>query len=724
MAQDQKLQFSILAKVVGAQAVTDLKNQVASVGKAAGGIQKDFGALTGALKALAGAYAIREGIQFAKNLLDTADKLDEVAQRTGTSASELAKFSGAAELSGVGIDGLAKAMQKLALAQVEAKSGTEQFRAAFQILGVLFQDVNGALRPSGEVLKDIADRFSTLPDGAEKAALAVKLFGKSGTELIPVLNQGADSLERFGLNISDDFAARAGQFNDSITQLGNSFKSSFIEGLEAALPALQEVVNAFKDTTGESDLVVTAFEGIGEAVRLLGIAFTVFVDTFANGVDSIIVGARLMASYVQDYVGHATNLVTTLASQLASVLTGDLAGAAAAEKKFQDESLARSKKFADERGAITDNYVKRVKDRANNIESVTKRLSANSLLLGYGTVEEIRQRQKDATAVAPRRATGAAPDVSGLGGSGGASKLQNELNAAKALREAGLQEIEIEKLKLEAYKYSGAELERLTAIKKSDIEVTKATKNMTEEGAAAYREAAKAVLDQKLALIDLEEQQKHSFTVGIAQGARDYLEKVQDVASQSKVAFTNAFKGMEDALVGFVKTGKFNFSDLADSIISDIIRIAVRQAVIAPLLGGITGLFSGGGAAAAAGASYTNVAGYAANGGVMTARGFAKLNTYANGGVARTPQLAVFGEGRTPEAYVPLPDGRNIPVKMEGGSSGGDVNVNVQVNVGSAGGDKTSVEGDAQQGKALGNIIANAVKTELINQRRPGGLLA
>ena len=54
-----------------------------------------------------------------------------------------------------------------------------------------------------------------------------------------------------------------------------------------------------------------------------------------------------------------------------------------------------------------------------------------------------------------------------------------------------------------------------------------------------------------------------------------------------------------------------------------------------------------------------------ADGGIMTPKGPLKLNTYAGGGIADTPQMAVFGEGSMAEAYVPLPDGKSIPVKME-----------------------------------------------------------
>lgn len=59
-----------------------------------------------------------------------------------------------------------------------------------------------------------------------------------------------------------------------------------------------------------------------------------------------------------------------------------------------------------------------------------------------------------------------------------------------------------------------------------------------------------------------------------------------------------------------------------------------------------------------------------ANGGIMTPFGPVPLRSYAGGGVAFSPQAAIFGEGRTPEAFVPLPDGRSIPVTMAGGGGG------------------------------------------------------
>jgi len=67
-----------------------------------------------------------------------------------------------------------------------------------------------------------------------------------------------------------------------------------------------------------------------------------------------------------------------------------------------------------------------------------------------------------------------------------------------------------------------------------------------------------------------------------------------------------------------------------------------------------------------------------AKGGIMSGSMGLPIKQYATGGVARTPQLAVFGEGRGAEAFVPLPDGARIPVKMEGGAQEVTVNLSVQ----------------------------------------------
>ena len=107
-----------------------------------------------------------------------------------------------------------------------------------------------------------------------------------------------------------------------------------------------------------------------------------------------------------------------------------------------------------------------------------------------------------------------------------------------------------------------------------------------------------------------------------------------------------------------------------------------------------------------------------ADGGVMTPAGPMPLKRYASGGIASSPQLALFGEGASNEAYVPLPDGRSIPVTMSGGNSGGN-QYNITVNV-------TSKEGDSasQTGQKTAEAMTRAIaRQEIKSASRPGNQL-
>jgi hypothetical protein len=153
------------------------------------------------------------------------------------------------------------------------------------------------------------------------------------------------------------------------------------------------------------------------------------------------------------------------------------------------------------------------------------------------------------------------------------------------------------------------------------------------------------------------------------------------------------------------------------SILGGILGIA--GTVVGGMFGGPAGAVAGGQIGAMVGARAF------ATGGVMTSSGPMPLQKYANGGIARSPQIAMFGEGSRPEAYVPLPDGRSIPVSMSGG--GGNVNnVSVNVSVDNRGGTQTqtqSADNTEEYSRRLGVAISNAVKQEMLNQQRPGGLL-
>jgi hypothetical protein len=176
----------------------------------------------------------------------------------------------------------------------------------------------------------------------------------------------------------------------------------------------------------------------------------------------------------------------------------------------------------------------------------------------------------------------------------------------------------------------------------------------------------------------------------------DFAKSMDDLGAVLGDAAINAFGKLEDTLTEFVTTGKLKFKEFVASVLTDLARLSIRLAIVSAVKA---------------------IAGFA-DGGIMTSSGPAPLKKYARGGIANSPQLAMFGEGSQPEAYVPLPDGRRIPVAMQGGGGGSNTTVNVSVDA-----KGTSVQGDSGQGEQLGRVIAQAVQQELIKQKRPGGLL-
>jgi tape measure domain-containing protein len=193
---------------------------------------------------------------------------------------------------------------------------------------------------------------------------------------------------------------------------------------------------------------------------------------------------------------------------------------------------------------------------------------------------------------------------------------------------------------------------------------------------------------------------------------QDGIKSMGDLAGNLGSSFASAFEGMADQLTEFVTTGKANFRDFAASVLKDISRMIIRYAIFNAVRG-ILNAFN----PAAAAAPLVQ----AANGRVFAQNG---IQAFARGGIVDRPTLFPFAKGTGlmgeagPEAIMPLRRGRdgNLGVMSSGGGT-----TNVVVNVDASG---SSVEGDQQQAKALGNAISAAVQSELVRQKRPGGLLA
>ena len=178
------------------------------------------------------------------NLLDKVtakgDELSKTAERLGFTVEELQKFEYVADLAGVSSENFTKGIKKLSEASVEAAGGQKEYVKAFKALGVSFKNADGSIKSSQELLLSLADRFAETGkrelSASQKIFAAQKLLGKSGVDLITVINQGSDAIrgqmdELVKLGIIDtEQAQKSAAYRDEVGKLKRS-----IDGLSIAL---------------------------------------------------------------------------------------------------------------------------------------------------------------------------------------------------------------------------------------------------------------------------------------------------------------------------------------------------------------------------------------------------------------------------------------------------------------------------------------------------------
>ena len=235
---------------------------------------------------------------------------------------------------------------------------------------------------------------------------------------------------------------------------------------------------------------------------------------------------------------------------------------------------------------------------------------------------------------------------------------------------------------------------------KEDMKVFNDIFTGTENAPATYfREGTKSVQE-------FSEEITKSFGGQMQSKLKSFNDSIKTIQESMADVVVKGIKGMEDALVNFVMTGKLNFKNLANSIISDMARIVIQQTITKPFTNFISGIFGN------------------ANGNAFVD---GKVQKYAYGGtVVRKPSVfpmanggvGLMGEAGYPEAILPLKRGSNGKLGVQ---SIGSLAPNITVNVDASG---TSVEGDKQQGQEFGLLLATTIRSTIIDEQRPGGLLS
>lgn len=259
-------------------AVDQTKTAFDSIKRGLGGLTDTAKSVNGVLANLGVAVSVAGLTAMVKSAIDTGDALDEMSQRVGVSVETLSVWKPAAEQSGVSGESFEKGLRKLSTTMLEAATGSEDAARGFSAVGVEFKNQDGTLRATDQVLLDLAERFKAMPDGAEKTALAVQLFGKSGAELIPFLNQGRDGInelaaemQALGVQMSSETAAQAGNFNDALDKLKLATQSIGNQIIASLLPALNDMASGMVESAKQGGTLRTILDGVVLVLKALAL---------------------------------------------------------------------------------------------------------------------------------------------------------------------------------------------------------------------------------------------------------------------------------------------------------------------------------------------------------------------------------------------------------------------------------------------------------------------
>jgi hypothetical protein len=751
MAMNMDAMLRIKADVQGENNIRRLGNSLQGLQgqakNAALGFNNLKGAVGGFATAIAGSAIVAGLGAIVKKSIDAGGELDDLRQKTGVSASALFAIGNAAKVADVDLGTLGKGLNKFNINLVKAAEGNEDLARKFQSLGVNVKDVNGQIVPTDKALKQIADRFADMPDGAKKAELAVALFGKAGADLIPLLNQGAASLERFKSKLTpkefEEFTTRSDQFGESITEMGVKTGTFALELTASLLPALQSILEVFSDLFNTDQDWTALFKVIEFAVR--GIAVAIY--TVVKAVDILIknIVAALQAAsqaFAGNFAGAFKIITTRVGSGFAEAKQGiadlnklafgssaapkakapgrsaaldtsaaDTAAAAAAKKAATEQERAAKRYNEGLQGAL---------DLAVDLNKQIRDISLKTQDVGADPVDQILNSfQKNLNAIQDEQETlfkkaDEFTNKTGIQFEGLRNKIK-DLGAAKVKEAAAMREQALIDLlpSLQEYDDKISEVKRgkveLTELEKLNAQVNLLQLDILAATNPALAEQVRLLRERAVALDDANKKQKEkedTFGASFAEKIKAYYQSISNFGAQVGDAVINTFQGLDDQLTNFVTTGKANFADLANSIIADIARIAIRQAIIAPLVKGVGSLF---------GIPF-------ANGGVFAQNG---IQPFARGGIVDKPTLFPFAKGTGlmgeagPEAILPLRRGRDGRLGVDAGGGGGGINVTVNVDA-----TGTKAQGDDGRAGQFARAISEAVKNEIVTQKRPGGLLA
>ena len=700
-----------------AQANVKLTVDASQATRALKGVQTQTSALQNNLGRLKAAFAGVALTAVARQAVTTASDFQALQLRMKVLTSEFGEFAGAQEL-------VAKAQAKFNLSIVEATKGVTDIFARLRPLGISLQDIettflgfNTIAKLAGLNATEASAAFTQLAQGLGSGRLQGDEF-RSIAEQVPQLLTAISQETGIAEGKLKDFASKGLLKSDIILRaLNRSLEEGEdkIGAIMAASPA--EVFKSFSNavlelqiTLGNKLLPVILKVTKGTTALIEGIVS--FVDSEAGQVTFTFLG---IAAAIK---GIAV-VVPIVGAQIAALKAGFIGITVASRISlgslvaYKATLGATSAGFATASAAATAFKIAIAKTGigllviglgfvAAALMKANKEQKEFNDLLEFGSAAQISKNIKE-TEQKVKDLQKALQEVSQGGHAGRTQKLRikreiEEANEKVTELKANLEDAKLRDLSKEFEIIKKNLTDSNASLQKNNI----ISKELTEQ-ARIRREHEEAIKELEAQfegekLKELKELQNIN-TQERLRGLqiKQNTEEAKKLNDAFKQIGTDITTGITDALVGAIQ-GTQTLGQAARAIVNDLATSLLRLG-INTLVGNVFGGIFGGG------------------GGGSGALPASPIMTAANGGFIPSNRPSLVGE-KGPELFTPARGGFVTPNSMLG-RGGGDININVNVSA-------EGMESNANEnrGKELGVALASAIQSELIKQKRPGGLLA
>lgn len=375
------------------------------MGKAAYQAEKNFKSIKTSAQSLAAGlgvyFSARMFVDWIQGAIDASAAIYNLSQKTGIATDSLSKLQYAAKINDVAAEDFGTSLIKLNKNIAAAAVGTGDAKAAFDAMKISVKDAQGNIKGTDVLLGEIANRFASYEDGANKTALAIALFGRAGAALIPMLNDGkvgldamGKELERLGGVIFPDAAKRADEFKDNLDRIKISTNATAMEIGNVLLPYLKDLSDQFlvarKNGLSFIDMLLLGMEDpsakIENQIKNLA-AQADFLSKVGLSDSAVTNSIRRREAYFRE-IQAMQNLAK------ATQDTQNKLGANKTDPKLKAPGIASGSKKEKEPIDEVTKALERQAEAVNKLLYADSQLAVQEVFLAGGTVQQIEKAQQ------------------------------------------------------------------------------------------------------------------------------------------------------------------------------------------------------------------------------------------------------------------------------------------------------------------------------------------